>query len=33
MTLTGAARGDGYTIGFGDCAGTVLPALKNPYER
>ena len=32
MTLTGAARGDGYTIGFGDCAGTVLPALKNPYE-
>jgi len=33
MTLTGTARGDGYTIGFGDCAGTVLPALKNPYER
>ena len=33
LTLTGAARGDGYTIGFGDCTGTVLPALENPYAR
>ncbi len=33
LTLTGAARGDGYTIGFGDCTGTILPALKDPYER
>lgn len=33
LTLTGAAHGDGYTIGFGDCTGTVLPALKYPYER
>ncbi|WP_375569061.1 fumarylacetoacetase [Seohaeicola saemankumensis] len=33
LTLTGAARGDGYTIGFGDCAGTLLPALKDPYAR
>lgn len=33
LTLTGAARGDGYTIGFGDCTGTLLPALENPYKR
>ena len=33
LTLTGAAKGDGYTIGFGDCMGTVLPALKDPYAR
>ncbi|CUH52458.1 fumarylacetoacetase [Shimia marina] len=33
LTLSGAARGDGYTIGFGDCSGTVLPALSDPYER
>jgi fumarylacetoacetase len=31
VTLTGAARGDGYTIGFGDCSGKILPALDNPY--
>ncbi|WP_204115383.1 fumarylacetoacetase [Shimia biformata] len=33
VTLTGAARGDGFTIGFGSCAGTVLPALDAPYKR
>ena len=33
LTLTGAAIGDGYTIGFGECTGTVLPALKEPYKR
>ncbi|WP_271951488.1 fumarylacetoacetase [Ruegeria faecimaris] len=33
LTLTGAAKGKGYTIGFGECAGTVLPALENPYSR
>ncbi len=33
LTLTGAARGDGYQIGFGDCTGQVLPALADPYER
>jgi fumarylacetoacetase len=33
LTLTGAAKGDGYTIGFGDCSGTLLPALKDPYAR
>ncbi len=31
LTLTGAAKGDGYQIGFGDCVGTVLPALSDPY--
>ena len=29
----GAAQGDGYRIGFGECAGKVTPALANPYER
>ncbi len=33
MTLTGAAKGDGYLIGFGDCSGTILPALSDPYAR
>ena len=33
LTLTGAAHGDGYTIGFGDCTGTLLPALPDPYAR
>ncbi len=30
VTLTGAALGDGYQIGFGACAGTVLPAIPYP---
>lgn len=33
LTLRGAAKGDGYTIGFGDCTGTLLPALAEPYAR
>ncbi len=33
LTLTGAAQGDGYTIGFGTATGTLLPALKDPYAR
>lgn len=33
LTLHGAAKGDGYTIGFGDCSGSVLPALEDPYAR
>jgi fumarylacetoacetase len=33
LTLRGAAQGDGYKIGFGDCTGKVLPALPNPYQR
>ncbi|MFT5363055.1 MAG: fumarylacetoacetase [Dinoroseobacter sp.] len=33
VTLHGAANGDGFTIGFGECAGTLLPALSDPYNR
>ena len=32
LVLQGAAQGDGYQIGFGDCAGTVLPALEDPHK-
>lgn len=30
VTLHGEARGDGYTIGFGICTGTILPAPTFP---
>ncbi|MBM2575325.1 fumarylacetoacetase [Jannaschia sp. Os4] len=30
VVLRGHARGDGYRVGFGDCAGTVLPAGERP---
>jgi fumarylacetoacetase len=30
LTLHGAAKGDGYQIGFGHCAGTIRPAPKFP---
>ena len=33
LTLRGHAQGDGYRIGFGDCAGKVIPALSDPYQR
>ena len=33
LTLRGRAHGDGYTIGFGECAGQVLPAMADPYAR
>ncbi|MFW8595729.1 fumarylacetoacetase [Cribrihabitans neustonicus] len=33
LTLKGAARGDGYSIGFGDCTGTLLPALDDPFRK
>ena len=33
LTLRGQCRGEGYTIGFGDCAGKVIPALADPYAR
>lgn len=33
LALRGRARGDGYSIGFGDCTGQVIPALTNPYAR
>ncbi|PCH95062.1 MAG: fumarylacetoacetase [Rhodobacteraceae bacterium] len=28
LTLRGNAQGDGFTIGFGDCVGTILPAVE-----
>jgi len=28
--LSGHAQGDGYRIGFGDCTGTILPAINEP---
>ncbi len=33
LVLRGAAKGDGFTIGFGEAAGKVLPALEDPYAR
>lgn len=33
LTLKGTARGKGYSIGFGDCSGKLLPALTDPYAR
>lgn len=30
MTLRGAAKGDGFQIGFGDCVGTILPSVRLP---
>lgn len=30
LTLFGAAKGEGYQIGFGACTGTVKPAIKFP---
>ncbi len=30
LTLTGAANGDGYKVGFGDCVGAILPAKPFP---
>ena len=33
ITLRGTCMGDGYIIGFGDCTGTLLPALPAPYAR
>lgn len=32
VVITGTARGDGFQIGFGDCAGTILPALNDPFS-
>ncbi len=33
LTLRGHAQGDGYRIGFGECAGQILPALPDPFAR
>ncbi|WP_424941513.1 fumarylacetoacetase [Aliiroseovarius sp. S253] len=30
LTLRGAAKGDGFQIGFGDCVGQILPAVNWP---
>ncbi|OAN79572.1 fumarylacetoacetase [Jannaschia sp. EhC01] len=32
LALHGAAKGDGYQIGFGPCIGKVLPALDDPFQ-
>ncbi|MBX2883170.1 MAG: fumarylacetoacetase [Granulosicoccus sp.] len=32
ITLAGQAHGNGFTIGFGECIGRVVPALENPYQ-
>lgn len=32
LTLAGRAHGDGFTIGFGECTGTILPALADPFS-
>ena len=33
LTLRGAAQGDGYRVGFGECAGKVIAALADPFAR
>ncbi len=33
LTLSGAAHGDGYRIGFGDCTGQLIPAHADIYGR
>ena len=33
VDMSGSAKGEGFKIGFGPCAGRVLPALENPYTR
>jgi fumarylacetoacetase len=33
LVLRGHAQGEGYRIGFGGCAGKVIPALADPYAR
>src|SRR5208282_3246462 len=30
VIMTGWCQGDGYRVGFGEAAGTVLPALERP---
>ncbi|WP_342078629.1 fumarylacetoacetase [Yoonia sp. SS1-5] len=32
LTLHGAAKGDGFQVGFGPCTGTILPAATDPFK-
>ena len=32
LTLRGAAKGDGFHVGFGECRGKLLPARPNPFD-
>ncbi len=32
LRLHGSAKGDGFQIGFGDCAGRILPAIQYPGQ-
>lgn len=32
LTLTAQATASDFSIGFGECSGTILPALDNPYN-
>ncbi len=31
LTLKGHAQGDGFRIGFGECSGKILPAVRDPF--
>jgi fumarylacetoacetase len=31
INLTGVCKGNGFTIGFGNCEGTILPALDDSH--
>jgi fumarylacetoacetase len=33
LTLRANAKGEGFTIGFGDCVGEILPALDDPFSK
>ena len=33
IVLRGVCEGQGYTIGFGDCEGTILPALDDSHYQ
>lgn len=33
LRLTGHCQGDGYQIGFGECVGSLLPALEDIYKN
>tara|TARA_B100000161_G_C33439647_1_gene364071 strand:+ start:61 stop:465 length:405 start_codon:yes stop_codon:yes gene_type:complete len=33
VVMTGYCQGDGYRVGFGECRGKILPAVKLPGEE